>query len=64
MCAKACLGIDIWPLQVNNWSLLFRWTGKDTNLKPVLCISHLDVVPATSAAAWTEPPFSGVIKDG
>ncbi|CAL8471245.1 g10787 [Coccomyxa elongata] len=24
----------------------------------------MDVVPVTSLAAWTEPPFSGVIKDG
>lgn len=50
--------------QVNEWSLLYEWRGTDDTLKPVLCISHMDVVPVTSLAAWTEPPFSGVIKDG
>ena len=52
------------PLQVNEWSLLYTWRGSNTSLKPVLCISHLDVVPVTAEAAWTQPPFGGIIKDG
>ena len=51
-------------LQVNEWSLLFKWSGKDSSLKPVLCISHQDVVPATSESAWTQHPFSGARAGG
>ena len=51
-------------IQVNEWSLLYKWPGRNSTLKPVLCISHQDVVPATSEASWAEPPFSGSRKDG
>jgi carboxypeptidase PM20D1 len=51
-------------MQVNEWSLLYTWRGTNSSLKPLLCISHLDVVPATAEAAWTQPPFGGSIKDG
>ena len=50
--------------QVNEWSLLFKWPGRDLSLKPVLCISHQDVVPATSESAWTQLPFSGARSEG
>ena len=50
--------------QVNEWSLLFKWPGRDPSLKPVLCISHQDVVPATSESAWTQLPFSGARAEG
>ncbi|MEP7065155.1 MAG: M20 family peptidase [Gemmatimonadota bacterium] len=51
---------------VNPASLLFKWTGADTTLEPVVMMSHMDVVPveAGSENAWTHPPFSGDIADG
>ncbi|MEZ5124871.1 MAG: M20/M25/M40 family metallo-hydrolase [Thermoleophilia bacterium] len=30
----------------------------------LLLLGHIDVVPAVDADEWTEPPFSGVVKDG
>ncbi|MDH7463083.1 M20/M25/M40 family metallo-hydrolase [Chitinophagaceae bacterium 26-R-25] len=30
---------------INNYGLVFHWKGKDTSLKPVLFLSHYDVVP-------------------
>ena len=50
--------------QVNEWSLLIKWPGRKSSLKPVLCISHQDVVPATSESAWTQHPFSGARAGG
>ena len=35
----------------------------DGSKKPLLLMSHLDVVPADSSR-WTVPPFSGEIRDG
>ncbi len=43
-------------------NLMMRWQGKDPNLKPIMLISHQDVVPAEGS--WTYPPFSGTIADG
>ena len=48
---------------VNDLSLLYTWEGKNPTLKPIMLISHLDVVPADEAG-WTYPPFSGEIADG
>jgi len=51
---------------VNEFSLLYTWEGKNTDLKPIMLISHLDVVPADESEGngWTYPPFSGEIADG
>jgi carboxypeptidase PM20D1 len=49
--------------KVNQYSLLMKWTGSDVALKPMLLISHIDVVPA-KPQNWTYPPFSGTIADG
>jgi carboxypeptidase PM20D1 len=51
------------PIQ---YSLLYKWTGSDNSLKPVLLMSHLDVVPVDDGTLsnWEAPPFSGEIKDG
>jgi len=48
---------------VGDYSLLFTWRGQKTELKPVLLMGHIDVVPA-DAKNWTHPPFSGAIADG
>lgn len=52
--------------RVSNYSLLFKWRGTNPALKPVLLISHLDVVPAPDdpARPWSHPPFSGAVADG
>ncbi|MFH1853191.1 MAG: M20/M25/M40 family metallo-hydrolase, partial [Candidatus Neomarinimicrobiota bacterium] len=47
---------------VNDYSLLYTWTGSDPALEPLLLLGHTDVVPADSVA-WRTPPFAGVIHD-
>ena len=51
---------------VNDLSLLYTWEGQDPDLKPIMLISHLDVVPADEdeGSGWTYPPFSGELADG
>lgn len=51
---------------VNDHSLLFTWTGKNQQLKPILLMAHMDVVPVDPASekSWTHPPFSGQLADG
>ncbi len=51
---------------VNDLSLLYTWEGKNPDLKPIMLISHLDVVPADEdeAGGWTHPPFSGELAEG
>ena len=46
--------------------LLYEWKGSDPAARPVLLISHYDVVPVEpgTEANWTQPPFDGVIADG
>ena len=46
--------------------MLLKWQGSDSDLLPVLLISHYDVVPVTQGteADWTHGPFSGAIVDG
>ncbi len=46
--------------QVIDGNLLFHWKGKNSD-KPILLMSHQDVVPAEGA--WSHPPFSGNIDD-
>jgi carboxypeptidase PM20D1 len=45
----------------NDFSLLYKWQGTDTDLKPMLLLSHYDVVPVETATRdeWTHAPFSG-----
>ncbi|KAG8901325.1 hypothetical protein FRB99_005386, partial [Tulasnella sp. 403] len=51
---------------VNTYALLYEWKGSDPSLKPILVMSHQDVVPVDSAGypQWKQPPFSGAYKDG
>ena len=51
---------------VNDLSLLYTWEGKNPGLKPIMLISHLDVVPADEdeGSGWTHPPYSGKMADG
>lgn len=52
--------------KVNEFSLLYRWQGKNESLAPVVLLSHHDVVPISpgTESRWTHPPFSGAIADG
>jgi len=47
-------------------ALLYRWTGTDPSLNPIVLMAHQDVVPVEPGTEgnWTQPPFSGRIADG
>jgi carboxypeptidase PM20D1 len=51
---------------VNQHSLLYTWQGSRTELKPILLLAHMDVVPADAddSSRWRHPPFAGAIADG
>jgi len=51
---------------VNKYSLLFTWEGSEPSLKPVLLMSHMDVVPVVPGTEkdWSHAPFSGAVADG
>jgi carboxypeptidase PM20D1 len=47
-------------------SLLYAWPGTDPELKAILLVGHLDVVPVEFGTEdeWQEEPFGGRILDG
>ena len=51
---------------ISDFSLLYRWPGSDPELKPILLMAHMDVVPVEpgTATEWTYPPFAGAVEDG
>ncbi|MFM9863211.1 MAG: M20 family peptidase [Micropepsaceae bacterium] len=51
---------------VSDYSLLYTWAGTDAALKPILLMSHMDVVPVVpgTEANWPRDPYSGDIADG
>lgn len=51
---------------INQYSMVYRWKGKDPSLKPVLLLGHLDVVPIEKdeLSKWKKPPFSGELENG
>jgi carboxypeptidase PM20D1 len=51
---------------VGAFGLLYRWTGSDSALGPVVLMAHQDVVPVEpgTESRWTYPPFEGRIADG
>ncbi len=50
---------------INNYSLLYTWKGTNDNLKPIILMAHMDVVPVDvdTETEWTYPPFEGRIVD-
>lgn len=50
---------------VLGYSLLYKWEGKNTSLKPIVLMAHQDVVPIEEAtqSMWTSDPFAGAVKD-
>lgn len=51
---------------VSDYSLLYRWQGTKSGLKPILLLGHLDVVPVIPGTElnWEHPAFTGVIEGG
>jgi carboxypeptidase PM20D1 len=47
----------------SEFSLLYTWKGKNPDLKPVILMAHIDVVPAPDEERWEHPPYSGA-NDG
>ena len=52
--------------RIADYSVVYQLVGQNTELKPVLFMGHMDVVPIEEAslADWQQEPFSGVVKDG
>jgi carboxypeptidase PM20D1 len=50
---------------VKDYTLVYRWDGKDAQLPPVVLMAHQDVVPVEEATRgiWTVDPFEGVVRD-
>ncbi|MBB6459343.1 M20 family peptidase [Flammeovirga kamogawensis] len=48
------------------FTMLIEWKGSNPSLKPIILMSHYDVVPVPeeNKFEWKEDPFGGVIKDG
>lgn len=51
--------------KINTYSLLYKWQGTDTSLKPIILMSHQDVVPVDEPTLkqWEAGPFEGKITD-
>lgn len=51
---------------VSEFSLIYRWMGSDTDLKPILFMGHMDVVPVEPGTEkdWKHPAFEGRIVNG
>jgi len=51
--------------KINQYSLLYTWEGSDPTAKPIILMSHQDVVPVDqpTLGAWEAGPFEGKITD-
>ena len=51
--------------KINQYSLLYTWEGSDPSAKPIILMSHQDVVPVDqpTLGAWEAGPFEGKITD-
>jgi carboxypeptidase PM20D1 len=50
---------------INNYSILYKWNGKNPDKKPIILTAHYDVVPVEKSTLnqWIEKPFEGKIDD-
>jgi len=50
---------------INDYSLVYKFAGSQKDLKPVLFMGHMDVVPVDDETLdkWTHAPFAGTIAD-
>ncbi|MBI9035902.1 MAG: M20/M25/M40 family metallo-hydrolase, partial [Bacteroidales bacterium] len=51
---------------ISEFSLLYKWEGSKPELKPLLLLAHMDVVPVdiSTEAEWKYKPFDGEVNDG
>lgn len=51
--------------KINDYSLLYKWEGSDASKKPIILMSHQDVVPVDEPTLgdWEAGPFEGKITD-
>jgi len=51
--------------KISDYSLLYTWKGSDKNKKPIILMSHQDVVPVDEPTLtdWEAGPFEGKITD-
>lgn len=51
--------------KINTYSLLYKWEGTDPSKKPIILMSHQDVVPVDQPTLgdWEAGPFEGKITD-
>ena len=49
----------------NKYSFLYKWEGSEGNLKPIVLMAHLDVVPVIeeNLSDWKKNPFGGEISN-
>ena len=50
---------------INNYSLLYKWEGSNSKLKPLILCAHMDVVgiEKDTISKWKHGPFSGDIAE-
>eukprot|EP00027_Filamoeba_sp_ATCC50430_P003555 CAMPEP_0168545962 /NCGR_PEP_ID=MMETSP0413-20121227/3245_1 /TAXON_ID=136452 /ORGANISM="Filamoeba nolandi, Strain NC-AS-23-1" /LENGTH=497 /DNA_ID=CAMNT_0008576109 /DNA_START=74 /DNA_END=1567 /DNA_ORIENTATION=- len=51
---------------IEQYSLIFKWPGKNQHKRPVMLAAHMDVVPIEpgTEVKWVHEPFAGTIADG
>lgn len=51
--------------RVNEFSYIWKWSGQNAHLSPILLIGHMDVVGVENGGEdWSVPPFAAEEKDG
>lgn len=48
-----------------DYSLLYKWPGKNSDTSPIVLMAHMDVVPLEpgTESLWSVDPFEGIIKN-
>ena len=51
---------------INNYNILYKWEGKNTEINPIIFAAHYDVVPVEEGSLheWINDPYSGEIDNG
>lgn len=51
---------------INQYTLLYTWTGTDAQAAPAVLMAHYDVVPveAATAGSWQHDPWAGQVHEG